>query len=396
MKRHIGRGNVAKEQSASGRTAVGYVRVSTDMQAVDGLSLDAQRQAIKTYCSLNGLKLLRVCQDIESGGKADRPGLADALSAKADVVVVLKFDRVSRSIKHFCEMYEEHFADGSKELVAIRESIRLDSALGRALVSILLVFAQMEREATGERTREAISHIRGSGYHFGKIPYGYKTVPAPDNPRFRILVEDEVEQKTLSMVKGLIESGRGLIEVSDILNADKVPPPQGKKWTKSLLYNLKLRRGWHTSKSINQRVHTDEEVKVRIRELRDRGLTFQSIANILNEEGYLPYKGKRFSECNVRRLLGNVKENMLLTPRAFCESIMRRAEGTRPSFPVLARLLTEGGFETPRGNTHWWPAQVQQLLQGTYDSYYAASAARPKVKKRLPRATANAEAVNAR
>lgn len=395
MKRHIARGNVANGQSASGRTAVGYVRVSTDMQAVDGLSLDAQRHAIQAYCSINGLRLIKICQDVESGGKADRPGLADALAVKADVVVVLKFDRVSRSIKHFCEMYEEHFADGSKELVAIRESIRLDSALGRALVSILLVFAQMEREATGERTREAISHIRGSGYHFGKIPYGYKTVPAPQNPRYRILVEDEIEQKALAKVKGLIESGLGLIESADILNSEKVPPPQGKKWTKSLIYNLKLRRGWHTCKPVNQRAHTDDEVKVRIRELRDRGLPFQSIANILNEQGYLPYKGKRFSESNVRRLLGNVKENVLLTPRAFCESIIRRAEGTRPSLPVLARLLTEGGFQTPRGNTHWWPAQVQQLLQGAYDSHYAATPARPSVKKRPPGATAPADALNA-
>ena len=85
------------------------------MQAQDGLSLAAQRQAIQAYCAASGLRLL---------------------------------------------MYEQHFADGAKELVAIREAIRLDSALGRALVSILLVFAQMEREATGERTREAISHLR--------------------------------------------------------------------------------------------------------------------------------------------------------------------------------------------------------------------------------------------
>ena len=375
MKRHIGRGNVANGQAATGRTAVGYIRVSTDMQAVDGLSLDAQRHAIQAYCSINGLKIIKICQDVESGGKADRPGLADALSVKADVVVVLKFDRVSRSIKHFCEMYEDHFADGSKELVAIRESIRLDSALGRALVSILLVFAQMEREATGERTREAISHIRRSGYHFGKIPYGYKTVPAPDNPRYRILVEDEAEQKILARVKALVESGRGIIEISALLNEEQVEPPQGQQWTKSLLYNLKLRRGWHKAKPVNERGHTDEEAKIRMRELRDRGLTYQSIANILNEQGYLPYKGKRFSAASVSRLLGNVKESALLTPRAFCESIIRRAEGTRPSYPLLARLLSEGGFATPRGNTHWWPAQVQQLLNGAYDQHYATSPA---------------------
>lgn len=264
------------------RTAVGYVRVSTDMQAVDGLSLDAQRHAIHSYCSMQGLRLIRICQDVESGGKATRPGLADALAVKADAVVVLKFDRVSRSLRHFCELYEEHFADGTKELVAIRESIRLDSALGRALVSILMVFAQMEREATGERTREAISHIRRCGYHFGKTPYGFKTVPAADNPRFRVMVEDEAEQTVLNRIKSMMEDGYGISKIATILNQDGIVPPQGKKWSKSLLYNLKLRKGWHVARSVNARNHSDEEVKVRVRELRDRGTSYAAIARILN------------------------------------------------------------------------------------------------------------------
>jgi DNA invertase Pin-like site-specific DNA recombinase len=131
------------------RRAVGYVRVSTDMQATEGLSLDAQQSAIEGYCAIPGIKLVRICKDVISGGKDQRPGLQDALSTlerSADILIVLKFDRLSRSIKHFCELYERYFKDGTKELVAIREAIRLDSSLGRALVSILLVFAQMERE----------------------------------------------------------------------------------------------------------------------------------------------------------------------------------------------------------------------------------------------------------
>lgn len=370
MGKDVSRGNVATAEVVNGRTAVGYVRVSTDMQANDGLSLDAQRHAIQSYCSMSGLRLIKICQDVESGGKADRCGLKDALAIKADVVVVLKFDRISRSIKHFCEMYEQQFADGTKELVAIRESIRLDSALGRALVSILLVFAQMEREATGERTREAIAHIRRNGYHFGKVPYGYKAIPAPNNPRYRILVEDPREQEVLGTIKELVEAGAGLTEIASLLNSDLAEPPQGQKWTISLIYNLKIRKGWHACKPVNQRNHTDEEVKLRMRELRDRGTTYQSIANILNEEGYLPYKGKKFTESSVCRLLGNVKESKILTPRAFCESIIRRSQEGRPSYPVLARMLSDGGFQTPRGNTHWWPAQVQQLLKGNYDEHY--------------------------
>ena len=138
------------------RTAVGYVRVSTSMQAEDGLSLDAQRAAIVSHCSSRDLQLIRIYQDIESGAKSDRAGLRDALATKADVLVVLKFDRISRSIKHFCQLYEDYFAH-DMELVAIREAIKLDSALGRALVSILLVFAQMEREAIDALPRPAAS-----------------------------------------------------------------------------------------------------------------------------------------------------------------------------------------------------------------------------------------------
>ncbi len=150
LKRYSARtGSVPQAGTVAIRRAVGYIRVSTDMQANEGISLEAQHAAIEQYCALHGLKLVTVCKDVLSGGKDQRPGLQDALRTleqSGDVLVVLKFDRLSRSIRHFCELYETYFKDGEKELVAIRESIRLDSALGRALINILLVFAQMERE----------------------------------------------------------------------------------------------------------------------------------------------------------------------------------------------------------------------------------------------------------
>jgi len=51
------------------------------------------------------------------------------------------------------------------------------------------------------------------------------------------------------------------------------------------------------------------------------------------------------------------------------ESLIQRT-GSRPSYPQLAKLLSEAGYLTPRGNSHWWPAQVQQLLLGRYDQFY--------------------------
>jgi hypothetical protein len=51
----------------------------------------------------------------------------------------------------------------------------------------------------------------------------------------------------------------------------------------------------------------------------------------------------------------------------------QQADGTRPSYPTLAQRLKNGGFLTPKGNTNWWPAQVQQLLAGAFDGYYKTS-----------------------
>ena len=390
LSRHSARtGSLPKSGNVAIRRAIGYVRVSTDMQASEGISLEAQQAAIQQYCSLHGLKLVAVCKDVLSGGKDQRPRLQDALRTlekSGDVLVVLKFDRLSRSIRHFCEVYETYFKDGSKELVAIRESIRLDSALGRALISILLVFAQMEREATGERTREAIHHIRQSGYHFGKAAYGKKTIPAPDNPRMKVLVDDEDELAVIAQLRAWAAQDVGITEMAKRLNAAGTPPPQGARWTKSVIYNLRLRLSHIQPRPFNERLHTDEELKERMVDLRKRGHTQAQIAAILNELGFLPLKGRRFTESSVRKLLVRCTETQLLTPRRFLEAMLERmrqeheaagndAPFARPGYPRLAKVLTEAGYCTPKGRGHWWPAQVQQLLEGRYDAYYGTRSA---------------------
>lgn len=368
--------NVAapNRSAVSPKTAVGYVRVSTSMQAEEGLSLDAQRATITAYCNAHDLRLLRIYADVESGAKSDRRGLEEALAARAEVFVILKFDRLSRSIKHFCQLYEDYFSH-SVELVAIREAIKLDSALGRALVSILLVFAQMEREAIGERTRESIRHIRRGGYHFGTAPYGKMAIPAPDNPRFRILADDEQEAQGLARIRSLLEAGLGPRRIAAILNDEKVPTPRGKQWTKSMVYHLRCRSGWHDPKPLNQRPHSDEEVKARMNELRAKGHTYQAIANILNEEGYKPLCGELFTKRSIPKLLGGIKTREILTPRAFAEQYIARCD-EKPSLASLASILQKSGYQTPRGNSHWWPAQVRELLAGRFDDYFAARSPR--------------------
>jgi len=366
------------------RRAVGYIRVSTDMQAADGLSLDAQTAAIERYCEMQGLRLVQIHKDVLSGGKAERPGLQEALRALqrgVEVLVVLKFDRLSRSIKHFCELYERYFESGEKELVAIRESIRLDSSLGRALVSILLVFAQMEREATAERTREALRHMKSCGYRHGKAPYGFMKVPRPDGSRFKVVVENPEEQAVLMRIKNWLDADVLIPSISARLDAEGVPPPLGKRWSISTLYLLTRREGWYASKPHNHRAHSDEDVRARMVELRNHGHTYEQIAAILNEQNWLPRKGRCFTKSSVGKILRSTEPTKYLTPKQYLETMLRNMEQQhnehhpdepfhRPGFPKLALVLKEAGYRTPKGHDHWWPAQVQQLLDGRFEQYY--------------------------
>jgi DNA invertase Pin-like site-specific DNA recombinase len=369
------------------RRAVGYIRVSTDMQAADGLSLDAQTAAIEQYCAMQGLKLVQIHKDVLSGGKSERPGLQEALRSLhrgVDVLVVLKFDRLSRSIRHFCELYETYFKSGEKELVAIRESIRLDSSLGRALVSILLVFAQMEREATAERTREALRHMKTCGYQHGKAPYGFMKVPRHDGSRYKILVENPEEQAVLKRIKEWLDAGDKVPDIAARLDAEGVPPPRSKQWNTSYLYMLAIRQNWHAPKPHNERPHSDDEVRARMMELRNHGHSYAQIASILNEQKWVPVKGLKFTQSSVGKLIRATEPTKYLTPKQYLDAMLRNMEQEhnklhsdepfkRPGFPRLAVVLKEAGYLTPKGHDHWWPAQVQQLLEGRFESYYTRS-----------------------
>ena len=153
----------------------------------------------------------------------------------------------------------------------------------------------MEREAVGERTREAIQHIRRSGYHFGKVPYGKRAVRAPDNPRMKVLVDDDAEQSVIVQFNAWAEAGVGVSEMASRLNAAAgIKPRQGQRWTKHD-HNLRLRLSQIQQRAVNVRSHTDEDVKDRMLELRARGHTHAQVASILNELGFLPMKGRRFT-----------------------------------------------------------------------------------------------------
>lgn len=368
--------------------AVGYVRVSTRMQADEGLSLAAQKDRIAAFCKAQDYSLIAIFCDVDSGANDNRPGCAAALAlleqGKADALLVMKMDRLSRSLKHFCDLYERYFKDQpQRKLISIRdEGINLTSPVGRLFANMMMGFAQMERELIAGRVAEAVSWKASKGYFVGKVPFGYRKAPAPDGSKYKVLVEDSAEQKILQDIKELIEKGMPPTQIAAELTTRQIKPPQGLTWTKSLIYNLKRRRNWHKSRPINSgRWHTEEELRQRALALRDCGKIPRQIAAMLNSEKYVPFKGKVFTEAGTRQLIKAWQGTSSHHPRIYLQGVIARlrqehlavrpaAPFRPPGSPRLAALLTSQGFLTPKGKTTWFPAQAQRLLEGQFDAYY--------------------------
>jgi DNA invertase Pin-like site-specific DNA recombinase len=159
---------------------IAYLRVSTDKQADAGVSLDAQRAKVLSYASLYELDLVDIIVDAAQSAKTlDRPGLQDSLSAlrsgRADAILVVKLDRLTRSVRDLGLLVEQYFSSGKWALMSVSEQIDTRSAAGRLVLNVLASVAQWEREATGERTSAALQHKRHKGeYTGGRAPYGHR------------------------------------------------------------------------------------------------------------------------------------------------------------------------------------------------------------------------------
>jgi len=157
--------------------AIGYVRVLTDRQAELGVSLEAQEAKIRAMATVKGAELSEVIVDGgESAKNLNRPGLQRLLamvdSGKVEAVIIAKLDRLTRTVKDLCSLLEL-FEKRGVALISVAESLDTASAAGRLVITI----SQWEREAIGERTRDALRHKRTSGERVGNIRFGFRLSP---------------------------------------------------------------------------------------------------------------------------------------------------------------------------------------------------------------------------
>jgi site-specific DNA recombinase len=220
---------------SNGRTrVVGYVRVSTEHQADGGVSLEAQRAKLAAYALAMDLELVAIEEDAGLSAKTlARPALQRALAmldaGTAEGLLVAKLDRLTRSVRDLGDLVERYFSS-RYSLLSVADSIDTRSAAGRLVLNVLASVAQWEREATGERTRDALAHLKASGVQLGGEALGWERGDETDANGRRIVRHVEADAATIERACALRAEGLTLRGIAERLTAEGRRTKRGGKW----------------------------------------------------------------------------------------------------------------------------------------------------------------------
>lgn len=208
------------------KPAIIYVRVSTDRQAGEGVSLEAQEAKGRAWCLASGFDVASVHVDAGlSGRRADnRPALQAALEEVVrlrGVLVVYSLSRLARSTRDAIQISDRLDKAGA-DLASLSERLDTTSAAGKMIFRMMSVLAEFESDQISERTTMALGHMKAKGLRVGQIPYGWAL--AADR---KSLVRVEDEQRVIANIRAMRAEGRGLREIARTLRAADL----GQSWT---------------------------------------------------------------------------------------------------------------------------------------------------------------------
>lgn len=194
--------------------AIGYIRVSTEKQADHGVSMEAQAEKLNAYAMLYDIELVDMVIEQGSAKCLQREGLQSVLArleaGEAEALIVVKLDRLTRSVADLGRLVDTYFQQFA--LLSVGEQIDTRSAAGRLVLNVLASVSQWEREVIGERTSAAMQHMRNQNkYTGGKAPYGYNLVDGD-------LVENDDEQEVIKLVAKYKAKGLSLRKIAAVLD----------------------------------------------------------------------------------------------------------------------------------------------------------------------------------
>jgi DNA invertase Pin-like site-specific DNA recombinase len=194
--------------------ALGYLRVSTGEQVNSGAGLDAQRAALEAEAARRGWALELIVEEGLSAKDLNRPALTAALSrldkGEADVLMVSKLDRLSRSVKDFGAVLDRA-AKAKWSVLCLDLGVDTTTPVGEFTANVVVSASQYERRLIGQRTRDALAAKKAAGVRLG---------------RPRLLPSEVVERIVQAKA-----AGDSLAGIARDLTAENVPTAQGgKRW----------------------------------------------------------------------------------------------------------------------------------------------------------------------
>lgn len=218
-----------------------YVRVSTQEQAKEGYSIGEQIDRLKKYADVHDYVVVKVYTDAgHSGGNMERPALQDMIedirAGRIDKVCVYKLDRLSRSQKDTMTLLEDIFLSNSCDFESMTEKFDTATSFGRAMIGILSIFAQLERENIKERMSMGIdARIKKGKWRGGnQVPFGYDYESALEK-----LVVNEYEAMIVKYVFKSFLEGKSERRISEEMIEKGYTYKNGKVDLRTMRYMLK-------------------------------------------------------------------------------------------------------------------------------------------------------------
>jgi site-specific DNA recombinase len=205
-----------------------YLRVSTEEQYVNGFGLELQKEKLNQFCVFKGWNNLTWFIDTCSGGSMKRPELKKLLRKvkknQFDIVLTYRADRLSRSLKDLLLIIEDFFEPNGVVYISATEDFNSGTASGKAYISMLGTFSELERNTIKERTLGGkLQKVQRGGYVTGSPPFGYQT-------KGKSLIVNPQEAEIVKRIFKMKASGISLNKISKKLNDLKIEKSKGKKW----------------------------------------------------------------------------------------------------------------------------------------------------------------------
>ena len=219
-----------------------YSRQSIDKK--DSLSIESQLQMMHNYCAAHSWEFKDYTDKGYSGKNMERPDfqklLSEVRSGMINKIVCYKLDRISRNIAEFSNLIIELQKYGC-DFVSITENFDTSSPIGRAMVMICMVFAQMERETISERVKDNYYYRTKLGFWGGgPAPYGYRLTRAQhDGKTYSAL---EIDEEHSHIVKHIYElyaaPGGSMRAILGWLYDNNISSPNGSYWNSIVISEM--------------------------------------------------------------------------------------------------------------------------------------------------------------